>query len=560
MSRTKFMASLLPNDELLFKTAKACYSILAFAVFLYMLFYALSALVNALASFASGFFVFLKNRRNSVHVTFAIFSLSIFWWSVGYLFWQNATTAGTALLWTKFFMAGAIFIPPSFLHFALAFLGNDKKWRYGIFTAYLLAGLFIVSILLPQSLFISGVTARESFPFWPIPGIAFHFFMLYWGCVVLGAFLFLLRGIKESSGLRRAQVQYIFWGAAIGFLGGSTNYFLWYSIPILPIGNILVAAYIVGLAIVAPSESFLKMRVIAMWFFAIAFDVLILFMVLVAESSRERISNVVLLVFASLFGFFLIRSVLKEVEQTEQAKKLLDMRSEFLTIASHQLKTPVTLIMGILSMMREGSLDKATPEERKNFIDGAYEKAVKLSDIIRDILFASDFDTKEFTIPEKNLVPVDVDTFLVKLHADFKERAEKKGLILSYENRVQAQCNVLTDPRYLLQAMTNIMDNAIKYTLRGSITLILEGTDSSAIITIRDTGVGVPLADQAKIFGKFNRASNAVDMYTDGSGLGLYIAKEIINAHEDGKIVMNSKEGAGTEFVVTLKRATQSSS
>lgn len=526
--------------------------------FSFMSFYAISALVNALASFASGLFVFLKDRRSPVYVTFAVFSMSLFWWSVGYFFWQNATMAGTALLWTKFFMAGAVFIPPSFFHFALAFLGNDKKWRYGIFTAYLLAGLFIVSILLPQSLFISGVTERASFPFWPIPGVAFHFFMLYWGCVVLGAFLFLLRGIKESSGLRRAQVQYIFWGAAIGFLGGSTNYFLWYNIPILPIGNILVAAYIIGLAIVAPSDSFLKMRVIAMWFFAIAFDVLILFMVLVAESSRERISNIVLLVFASLFGFFLIRSVLKEVEQTEQAKKLLDMRSEFLTIASHQLKTPVTLIMGILSMMREGSLDKATPEARKNFIDGAYEKAVKLSDIIRDILFASDFDTKEFTIPEKHLERIDVNAFLTKLHADFKERAEKRGLVLSYENKAENPCNVMTDPRYLLQAMTNIVDNAVKYTIKGSIALILESTDNSVTITVRDTGVGVPLADQAKIFGKFNRASNAVDMYTDGSGLGLYIAKEIIDAHDGGSIVMNSKEGEWTEFVVTLKRAIES--
>lgn len=84
--------------------------------------------------------------------------------------------------------------------------------------------------------------------------------------------------------------------------------------------------------------------------------------------------------------------------------------------------------------------------------------------------------------------------------------------------------------------------------------MILESDNDSVTITIRDTGVGVPIADQAKIFGKFGRASNAVDMYTDGSGLGLHISKEIIEVHEDGKIVMNSKEGEGTEFVVTLKK------
>ncbi|MBI5401000.1 MAG: hypothetical protein HZB12_02720 [Candidatus Yonathbacteria bacterium] len=516
-----------------------------------MSFYAISALVNALASLSAGVFVLLKKRGDPVYITFALFSLSVFLWSLGYLFWQQATTPETALRGVHFFMASAIFISTTFLHFAWTFIGDDGRHRRVIVASYIIFGLFFLANLTPW--FVSGVTERMSFPFWPVPGPLFHPFFVLWSLQIIFVLVVLYRAHKKALGEAQMQLKYIFWGTALGFLGGSTNYFLWYGIPIPPVGNILVASYVVAVAIAILRYHLFDINVIAAEFFTVAIGLFVLFKAFIADPI-ERPSEIVLFVFVSLFGYFLIRSVLKEVEQTEQAKKLLDMRSEFLTIASHQLKTPVTLIMGILSMMREGSLDKATDEERKNFIDGAYEKAVKLSDIIRDILFASDFDTKEFTIPEKNLVPVDANAFIFKLHADFKERAEKKGLILSYENRAQGSCSVLTDPRYLLQAMTNIVDNSIKYTLKGSVSLILENNDDSVTIIVRDTGVGVPLADQTRIFGKFNRASNAVDMYTDGSGLGLYIAKEIIDAHEDGKIVMNSKEGEGTEFVVTLRR------
>lgn len=516
-----------------------------------MSFYAISALVNALASLAAGVFVFLKKGKDPVHVTFTLFSLSIFWWSLGYLFWQQVTTPETALWAIRFFMAGAIFISTTFLHFAWTFIGEAGRYRRVIVASYIVFGLFLIANLTPW--FVSGVTERMSFLFWPIPGPLFHPFFILWSMQVIFVLIVLYRAHKKALGESQMQLKYIFWGTALGFLGGSTNYFLWYGIPVPPVGNILVASYVVAVAIAILRYHLFDIKVIAAEFFTVAITLFVLFKAIVATPS-ERPSEILLLGFVSLFGFFLIRSVLKEVEQVEHLKKLLDMRGEFLTIASHQLKTPVTLIMGILSMMREGSLDKATPEERKNFIDGAYEKAVKLSDIIRDILFASDFDTNEFTIPEKHLERVDVNIFLSKLHADFKERAEKKGLVFSYEKRTQGSCNVLSDPRYLLQAMTNIVDNAIKYTLKGSVSLMLDNTDNFVIVTVCDTGVGVPVADQSKIFGKFNRASNAVDMYTDGSGLGLYIAKEIIDAHEGGSIVMNSKEGEGTEFVVTLKR------
>lgn len=526
-----------------------------------MSFYAISALINALASLTAGAFVFLKKGRDPVHITFAVFSLSVFWWSLGYLFWQQATTPEIALRGIHFFMAGVIFISTTFLHFAWTFIGEAGRYRRAIVASYIIFGLFFVANLTPW--FISGVTERMSFSFWPVPGPLFHPFFILWSLQVVYVLVVLYRAHKKALGEAQMQLKYIFWGTALGFLGGSTNYFLWYGISIPPVGNILVASYVVAVAIAVLRYHLFDIKVIAAEFFTVAIGLFVLFKAIVADPS-ERPSEIVLLVFVSLFGFFLIKSVLKEVEQMEHMKKLLDQRSEFLTIASHQLKTPVTGIMGILSFLKEGSLDKATPEERKNFIDGAYEKAVKLSDIIRDILFASDFDTKKFTIPGKHLVSVDVNAFLTKLHANFKERAERKGLALLYESRAKANqlvrgsaadLTVLSDPRYLLQAMVNIVDNAIKYTLKGSVSLILESDNDWVNIIVRDTGVGVPIADQIKIFGKFNRASNAVDMYTDGSGLGLYISKEIIDAHEGGKIVMNSKEGVGTEFVVTLKRA-----
>ncbi|MFA6475870.1 MAG: ATP-binding protein [Candidatus Paceibacterota bacterium] len=240
-------------------------------------------------------------------------------------------------------------------------------------------------------------------------------------------------------------------------------------------------------------------------------------------------------------------------EQAEHLKKLLAMRSEFLDIASHQLKTPISVISGTISMFKEGSVQKMPVETQNKLIDNIYQKSLKISQIIRDILQASEFDTEKFSFVEKRIVPVELNKLLSDVMTDNQSFADEKKLKLVFTpNPANPQVN--SDPDYLEQAFFNLVDNALKYTKEGKVEVLLDENPQSIIIKVKDTGVGIPKDDQIRMFGKFERAKNAVDMYTDGSGLGLFITKEIIEAHPGGTVTFASEEGKGTEFTVIIPK------
>ncbi len=233
--------------------------------------------------------------------------------------------------------------------------------------------------------------------------------------------------------------------------------------------------------------------------------------------------------------------------KAEHLKKLMEMRSEFLDITSHQLRTPVSVIKGVLSMLEEGSI----PEEKKKlFIAGALEKSIKLGEIINDILRASEMDTDKFTL---HLKSVDLNEMMKKIKDDKSRTAEVKKVALRFELPAAPLPPVFSDDRYLEQAIVNLINNSFQYTLDGSITVSAEVRPKEVVIRVADTGIGIPEEAIPKLFQKFGRAENAVVTYTDGSGLGLYIIKEIVDANPGAKIEIERTEvGKGTTFALTL--------
>ncbi|MBU0613266.1 HAMP domain-containing histidine kinase [Patescibacteria group bacterium] len=240
-------------------------------------------------------------------------------------------------------------------------------------------------------------------------------------------------------------------------------------------------------------------------------------------------------------------------EQTKDIQKkanrmmrLLKMRSEFLDIASHQLRTPTSVIKGTLAMLKEGDLENMSLAERAKFIDGMYKKSIKLEEIINNILMASEMDTdgdKAMALNDR----IDLTELADKIIAQHSLDAQNKKLHLVWQKPDEPMI-LQGSLRYIEEAINNLLDNAIKYTNKGSVTTTLVKNKRKALLTIQDTGIGIPKEDQNKVFKKFIRAKNARNAYTDGSGLGLFIVKEIIYKHPGAKIRMESKENKGTKF------------
>ena len=234
-------------------------------------------------------------------------------------------------------------------------------------------------------------------------------------------------------------------------------------------------------------------------------------------------------------------------DKTERLRRLIEMRSDFLDITSHQLRTPVSVIKGVLSMLDEGSIPEAKKQE---FIRGALVKSIKLSEIINDILRASEMDSDKLQVKIK---PTNLNELLAKIKEDKIKVAEMKKLKLEFVLPKKPLPPVLSDERYLEQVLINLINNSLQYTPKGTITVSAEVKKNVVIVRIKDTGIGIAPDELHKLFQKFGRAGNAVASYTDGSGLGLYIIKQIVGAHRGAKIELEHTElGKGTTFALTL--------
>jgi len=213
-------------------------------------YYPLSALINGILSLVFSIYVLLNNSKKPLNRVFSFLAFSVALWNIPYFIWQLTDTADSALFWVRIVMMGPILIPAAFFHFLMVLLKLSEKKKKAITAVYVLTFLFALSNLTP--LFTRSVEQKLFFPYWPEPGYLFHLhIVMFCFCVLYGHYL-MVRQYRFLSGVERNQIKYTFLSSSISFLGGMTNYFLWYDIPIPPYGHCLVSVYIVfsGIAIV----------------------------------------------------------------------------------------------------------------------------------------------------------------------------------------------------------------------------------------------------------------------------------------------------------------------
>ena len=209
-----------------------------------MSFYAISGLLNLVTSSVVGIFVFTRNVNDRRYQTYGGFCVSLAVWSFGYLFWHLSDTPEEALFWVKILMAGAIFIPITNFHH-IVFLLDEPPWeKRWILLGYCFSfGFLYLDLFSP--LFIKGVSPKSEFSFWPVPGPAFHVYLLLFFYCVLRFIFLLYRQVQTNTGIKRNQFKYLVFALSLGYIGGGTNFLLWYDIPVRPFGNILVSVYVV---------------------------------------------------------------------------------------------------------------------------------------------------------------------------------------------------------------------------------------------------------------------------------------------------------------------------
>jgi hypothetical protein len=169
--------------------------------------FAISGLLNGLAAIGLASFIYFRSPKDPRHWTFGLFGISTAIWSFGYFAWQISDSEAYALFNLRLLMAGAIFIPITFLHHVLYLLHKEISWKNVIKWNYVVGGIFLVFDATP--LFIVSVQPISIFPYWGVPGIAFHFCLVWWIALVVVAHVLLVQAYRNKRGLPRRQILYL---------------------------------------------------------------------------------------------------------------------------------------------------------------------------------------------------------------------------------------------------------------------------------------------------------------------------------------------------------------
>lgn len=248
-------------------------------------------------------------------------------------------------------------------------------------------------------------------------------------------------------------------------------------------------------------------------------------------------------------GKMLIRRDLELTRANERLRELDKLKTDFVSTATHQMRTPLSGIKWALGMLVNGDFGALTPDQEL-YIRKAYASTDRMIELMRDMLFAEQVGSGTFAATTMSASILEVFESLMR---ELRPLAYSQQVKIEFIHAKSTYPTVRVSPEYLRGIFQNILENAIKYSKPGGTVRLemREETSGKLLCVVSDTGIGIPAEQQKHIYERFFRAENAKKVITDGSGLGLYIAQQLVEK-AGCSIRFESEEGKGTTFYVEL--------
>ncbi|MEK7625464.1 MAG: ATP-binding protein [Patescibacteria group bacterium] len=516
--------------------------------------YSFLPLVGSLLVFILGLFVWLTKTKDWLHIIFFLYNFTISIWLFGTFMLFNSTNDIDALYWDRFIYIGVVFIPIFLYHFGLIYceIKNQDKL---LIPGYILAFIFLPLSQLSDN-FVSGL---YKYP-WGVHSIArfyHHLFLVYFLFYFIIFFANLIIRYKGSIGVLRTQVKYFLIGEGVLNLIGPLAFLPAYGVPIYPVIFLSAIPFAGILTYVIIEYRALDIRTIATEVVVSFLNVLAIGQIFFSRNNTEVGLRIVFWLSIFAVSIFLVRSVRKEVERREEIAKLADslevanlqlkeldkQKTDFLSIAAHQLRTPISIASGYLELLNDGAYGRCTDDTKQIFrnMDESNGRLIKLIDSFLDITRLEQGRTK-YDFAEHDL-SVMVDG-VVK---EFEMRAKQKGLTLAWQPAANFP-KAIFDEEKIRHVVFNFIDNAIKYSETGTIKVEVFQDGDGVAARVRDNGIGFNKIDEANFFQKFYRGDNVRGTNVNGTGLGLFVCAKFIESHH-GKFWAHSDGlGRGSEF------------
>lgn len=527
----------------------------------------LGLIILAVAVIFNTLLALLVRRNNPQSVTAMIFlllsSFTSGWLIVSYVVRFpifSAQALGLARLGI-FFAA-----PMSALFFLLAHTLPAEKLRLSrtnflivLLATFLMMGLNLSPYGFTAAKVVAGVIQ-------PQPGWGFLPFTIISTLFSVLAVFFLVKRCLRAHGEERQQLRFVLIGLLLMLsliIGTVLIPIIFFESGFFVSLTPVYALLFFGLTAYAIVQHHLfNIKVLATEALVVLIGVLLLARVLVAESSADQLASIVIFAITVFLGFLLTRSVQKEVKQREKLqlltkeleasnfklKELDQLKSEFLSFASHQVKAPLAAIKGFATLILDG-----TYGETSLAVEEAARKIKNIADrlivMVNNILNLRKIEEGKM---EYQWMEINWGELIREVAEELKPLALEKGLMLNLKLSDQ-KIIIEADREKLRQVTQNLLENAIKYSGQGEITLELKTENKNSLFKIKDSGRGIPSELLPHLFGRFKRGRETAEKI-EGTGLGLYIAKQIVVAHQ-GEIEVESKPGEGSVFTVKIPLA-----
>jgi signal transduction histidine kinase len=526
-----------------------------------------------------GLLVFLNNRRQDTNIIFGILNISLSFYIVANLSAVAVVDYDQKLLWLRLTLFGATFLDTFFYLFMRSFPEDRLKISRLEQCVVVFFTTITALLCLTPWLFKDIIMTPGNMVPMPVPGLLFglplgiiFFSVVAIGFIGGGIYISIYKYIREQDVRIKKYLRLILIGTGVMF----SSFIVFnliapaflentYYIKLTPLFTTVFIAFptyaIVRLEMFNVKVISTELLVFSLWFF-------ILLRTLLSATAEDQVVYGMLLFFIAITGVFLIKSVIKEVDQREElarsaqalkeshgremekARTEAKLRDEFVFIAAHELRTPITAIKGFLELVDDA--ESSFPSDVQSDLDAIKMASEHLNELVNNLLEIARSDAGAMKIETK---PMDIIPVLENILKEVNSLIIEKNITVKLNNFKEG-IKVLADEAKIKEVFTNLIGNAIKYNRQGGVLEISAMCIdcSGVIVEIRDTGFGIPAEQQAKIFGKFFRASSRDTQGILGTGLGLFITKMLVE-RMGGAITFSSVEGMGTTFAVSFPKA-----
>lgn len=500
-----------------------------------------------------GFVIYFKDKKNTTNLLFLIFTIVSSLWSIfNYLAYQIQNPL--VIIWIiRIVMFLAVYQALTFYFLVSVFpnsqLTLSKKWK-----TFLLPAIFLVSLLTLTPLVFPSVKVVIGQPPQPVPGPGILLFAFTAVSLVISGIVTLVMRTRQAQNKERSQLKSLSLGVVMMFVFILVFNFFFVTVLnnsfFIPYSALFVFPFVFFTYYAIAKHGLLDIKIVGTELLTLIIIITTFIEILLSDNLGEILFRSVIFIVLLIFGVLLIKSVLNEVEQrkkleelTQKLRDLDQQKNEFISMAAHELRAPMTAIKGYISMILEGDTGDI-PEKARGFLADATSINDRMVRLVNNMLNVSRIEEGRMSFQFDN---DELSRVIRTVYSQFLPEAQRKNLEYKLDIPNNIKDKVYADVDKLHEIAGNLISNAIKYTEKGSVQVRLVQPDPQVIrFEVVDTGPGISPEEQVKLFQKFYRVESNVGK-TTGTGLGLYISRLMIEKFK-GKIGLNSEPGVGSTF------------